>query len=144
VRSGEPIGELLGAAGVAEPETRDRDRGLVVVLLEEHPLQNLRALVRVIRDERRAVAEVPEDRVRLRQRPPVVEHDRRHAQSRVQPAEEVRSVRAVDDVHVAPVVWDAEVREEKANLVAIARDRTVVEQHRYPHGGDGGPYFHFG
>ena len=76
---GETIRELVRAAGVREPETRNRDRRLVVVLLEEHPLQDLRALVRGLRHETRALAEVPEDRARLRERPPVVEYERRHA-----------------------------------------------------------------
>src|SRR5512133_1975521 len=38
--------------------------------------------------------------------------------------------RAVDDVHRPPLVWDPEVGEEQPNLVAVARDRAVVEQHR--------------
>jgi CspA family cold shock protein len=42
-------------------------------------LQHLRAFVRILGKETRAVPEVPEDRVRLRERTTVVEHDRRHA-----------------------------------------------------------------
>ncbi len=43
-------------------EARDRDGRLVVVLLEEHPLQHLCAAESVVRDQPRAFAEVPEDR----------------------------------------------------------------------------------
>src|SRR5512133_1550295 len=64
------------------------------------------------------------------ERPAVVEDERRHAQRRVEPAEHLGPVRAVDDVHRPPLVWDPEVGEEQPNLVAVARDRAVVEQHR--------------
>ena len=77
---GKPVGEGFGLPGVRDPEADDGDRGLEVVLLEEHPLQHLGTLVRVIRNESRAFAEVPEDRARLAERPSVVEHERRHAQ----------------------------------------------------------------
>ncbi len=80
--SGKPIGEALRCPRVREPEPRDGDVRLVAVLLEELPLQHLRALVRVVRDVLRAVGEVPEDRVRLAERAPVVEDERRHAQRR--------------------------------------------------------------
>jgi len=75
-----PLAGLVGPAGVGEPEPRHRDVRLVVVLLEEHPLQHLSALVRVVGHEACALAEVPEDRARLAERAPVVEHERRDAQ----------------------------------------------------------------
>jgi hypothetical protein len=58
----EPVGESLGPTRVGEPETGNRDRRLVVVLLEEHPLEYLRSLVSVFGDEARALAEEPQDR----------------------------------------------------------------------------------
>ncbi len=126
----QPVGELLGPPGVREPEPGNGDRGLVVVLLEEHPLQHLSPLVRVVGHEAGALAEVPEDRTGLSQRPPVVEHERRHAQRGIQTAEHIRSVRAVDDVECLRLVLEAEVREQQPHLVAVARDRAVVEEHR--------------
>ena len=75
----EAIGERLRLARIGKPEADDGDRRLVVVLLEEHPLQHLRALVAVVRDEPRPLAEVPEDRARLGERPAVAEHERRDA-----------------------------------------------------------------
>ena len=43
----EPVGERLRPPRVREPEADDGDRRLVVVLLEEHPLEHLRPLVAV-------------------------------------------------------------------------------------------------
>ena len=103
--------------------------GSWLILLEELPLQDLRALVGVDRDELRAVGEVPEDRVRLGERASVVEDERRHAQPGVEVTEDLRAVRAVDDRQLDRLVLEAELREEKPHLVAIARDRRVVEQH---------------
>ena len=86
---------------VADQEPRDRDRRLVLVLLEEHPLQRLRTRVAVVGHEAASFTRVPEDRARLGKRAAVVEDERRHAQRRVEPAEDVGSVRAVDHVHFA-------------------------------------------
>ena len=61
----------------------------MLVLLEELPLEHLCALVAVVGHVLRAVAEVPEDRVRLGDRPAVVEHERRHAQRRVEAAQDL-------------------------------------------------------
>ena len=72
---------------VRDEEPHDGDCRLVRVLLEEHPLEHLRALVAVLRHEARPLAEVPEDRARLGKRPSVVEHERRHSEVGVEPAE---------------------------------------------------------
>ena len=101
----------------------------MAVLLEELPLQHLRALVRVVRDELRPVAEVPEDRVRLGERTAVVEDERRHAEPGVEVAEELLAVRAIHHRHVHGLVPEPEVGEQEPHLVAIAGDRRVVEQH---------------
>ena len=93
-------GVLLGLARVRDQEAHDRDRRLVLVLLEELPLQHLRALVAISRDVLGAVAEVPEDRVRLGERAAVVEHERRHPPRRVEVAEHLGAVRAVDDAQL--------------------------------------------
>ena len=101
----------------------------MAVLLEEHPLEHLRALVRVVGHVRGPVPEVPEDRVRLPERPPVVEHERRHAKRRVQLTEKLLAVRPIDDVDVLELVLDPELRQKQPHLVAVARDRRVVEEH---------------
>ena len=82
----EPVRERVGPAGVGDPEADDRDRRLVLVLLEEHPLQHLRLPVAVVGSEAALRAQIPEDRVRLAERASVVEHERRDAQRRVEAA----------------------------------------------------------
>ena len=78
------------------PVPRHGDERLVAVLLEEHPLQRLGAVVGVFWHVLRPLAEVPEDCAGLPERAPVVEDDRRHAQSGVEPAEHLFAVRLVD------------------------------------------------
>jgi hypothetical protein len=97
--------------------------------LEELPLEHLCALVGVGRHVLRRVPEEPEDRVRLRERTSVVEDERGHAQSRVQGAEQLLPVRAIDDRDVDGLVLEPEVGEEEPHLVAVARDGRVVEKH---------------
>src|SRR5262249_55676810 len=104
-------------------------RRLVVVLLEEHPLKHLRTLVAVRRHEGGAFAEVRDDRVRLGERAAVVEYEGRNTERRVQPSEKLRARRAIDDVDLPSLVRQTEVREEQPDLVAVARDRAVVQKH---------------
>ena len=101
----------LRIAGVRDEEPDDRDRRLMGVLLEEHPLQHLRAVVSILRHEPGAFPEVPEDRSGLGQRPPVVENERRNAEVRIEPTEDLAAIRAVDDVEITPVVRQRQVGE---------------------------------
>ncbi len=127
----EAVGERLRPARVRDPEAHDRDRRLVVVLLEEHPLEHLRALVSIVGHEPRAVGEVPEDCARLGEGAAVVQDQGRNTERRVLPAEQLGPVRTVGNVHVPALVRDPEVRKEQPNLVAVARDRAVVQEHLY-------------
>src|SRR5881396_905203 len=97
------------------------------VLLEEHPLQHLRAIERIGRDVLRPVGEVPEDRARLAERPSVLEDGGWHPQAGIQIAEDRLAVRLVDDGERPALVLDGEERKEEPHLVAVARDRGVVE-----------------
>ncbi len=125
-----PLGEFVGPPRIHEPEANDRDGGLMVVLLEEHPLEHLRPLVPIDGHKPCPFAEVPEDRSGLRQRAAVVEDDRRHAKSGVELAEQLVPIGSVDDVDGAPLVGNAEVREQEPHLVTVSRHRTVVQEHR--------------
>ena len=129
LQRGQPVGMLLGAARVLDEEARDGDVRLEVVLLEEFPGQDLRDLVGVVRHEARPPGQIPEDRARLAQRAAVVQHERRHAQRRIEIADDVRTVGAVDDIELAALEGQTEVRRQQANLVAIAGDGRVVEDH---------------
>jgi hypothetical protein len=57
----QPVDKCFGPARVSDPKSHDGDRGFVVVLLEEHPLQHLRAVVPILRNEPRAFGEVPQN-----------------------------------------------------------------------------------
>ena len=91
--------------------------------------QDLRGLVAVVRHEARSPTQVPEDGARLAQRAAVVEHERRHAQRRIEIADHVAAVGAVDDVERAALERQAQMRRQQADLVAVARDGRVVEDH---------------
>ena len=122
-------GVAVCLARIRDEEPDDRDRRLVRVLLEEHPLEHLRAVVPLLGHETRFLPEVPEDRSGLGDRPAVVEDERGHAEIRVQVTEDLGAVGAIDHVELAPLVRDPEVRQEEPHLVAVARDRRVVEEH---------------
>src|SRR5437867_4727403 len=70
-----PLLLQLSAALVVQPEMRDpethrRDVRLVAILLEEHPFEHAGPLEPIAREERCAVGEVEEDRVRLGEKDP--------------------------------------------------------------------------
>src|ERR1700674_74370 len=66
-----------------EPEAGHRDIGFVTVLLEEHPLQHLGAAPTVGGQQERILAQVPEDRVRLREAGSILEFEYRNAAIRI-------------------------------------------------------------
>src|SRR4029077_13011795 len=66
-----------------EPEAGHRDVGFVTVLFEEHPLQHLGAAPTVGRQQERILAQVPKDRVRLREHTSILEFEQRNAAIRI-------------------------------------------------------------
>jgi hypothetical protein len=89
-----------------------------------------------VRDEPAALAEVPEDRSGFCERAPVVEDQGGHVQCRVQVAEHVATVRAIHDVDLAQLERQAEMRAQQPDLVTVAGDRAVVQEHAWTlHGG---------
>jgi hypothetical protein len=105
----------------ARPGPQHREIGLVVVLLEEHPLEHLRALVAVGRQVLRPLGEVEQDRAGLRQRPAVVEDQRRDPQGRVERADQLRPAGAVADAQLVAVERDPQRAQQEPDLVAVAR-----------------------
>ena len=129
----ETVGQLRAARMVGrqvlDEVARRRDIRLVAVLLEEHPLQHLRAAEPVAGHERRPLGQVPEDRVRLGEVRAVVELERRDAAVRVA-LQELRLARCAGvDVDLGPAVVEAELREQQPGLVAVARIEIVEELH---------------
>ncbi len=70
---GEHLLTLLDHFEVVQPETRHGDVWLVAVLLEEHPLQNLRTRQPVVGQKGRALGQIEQDAARFRKPAPVVE-----------------------------------------------------------------------
>src|ERR1700704_742040 len=66
-----------------EPEARHRDVGFVTVLFEEHPLQHLGPAPTVSRQQECILAQVPKDRVRLREHTSIPEFEQRNATIRI-------------------------------------------------------------
>ena len=66
----------------------------------------------------------------LRERAAVIEDQRGHAQRRVQLAEDIHAVGAVDDAQLTSLVRQAEVGEDQSHLVTVAGDARVIEQHQ--------------
>src|SRR5476649_147541 len=129
------IGFLLGRELVEEmpPEAHHGDIGLVAVLLEEHPLQRLGARHPVGRCERRALGEIPEDRPGLREERAILELQRGNAAVGVLLEELGRARLALHDVALDPLVGQAELRQQQAHLVAVARAREIVKRHHRNH-----------
>src|SRR5690349_17051420 len=110
---------LVDPAEDLDPEPRDRQIRLDLVLLEEHPLQDARPLERIVRHPLRPVAEIPQDRVRLAEMLPVVELERRHAQRGILSAQYLAPVRPVDDVELDALVLDPAQRKDLPHLPAV-------------------------
>ena len=109
-----------------EPVSGNRDKGLVAVLLEEHPLQGERACQPFRRKKARALRQIEQDRVGLREAGPVLQFQHRDAPVGVLGQEGRGSGLPVQDIDLDMVVGDAEMGEQQAWLVAIAGGMVVV------------------
>src|SRR6202042_2161757 len=77
-----------------------------------------------------ALTEVKQDRAGLAERAPVVEDQRRNPERRVVVAEQLATAGAIEHVDLATLVLDPELGEQQPDLVAVARDGRVVEEHQ--------------
>ena len=120
-----------GHLDMPDPVARDRDAGLVAVLLEEHPLQGEGATERFGREEARTLGEMEEDRVGLGEMRTVLKLQHRDTAVGVA-GEELRCPRlALEDVDLDSLVSPAQVGEQQPRLVSIAGKAVVVEaKHR--------------
>src|SRR5262245_5702413 len=116
---------------LVRPEAQRRDVRLVVVLLEAHPREDLGPREALRRQERRALREIPEDRVRLGQAGAVLELEGRDAAVRVLRQELGGARRALHEVELDPLERDPELAEQQPDLVAVAGLQEIVEpQHQ--------------
>src|SRR5688572_1962254 len=111
---------------------RCRDVGLVAVLLEEHPLQHLRAAELRGRHEARTFGQVPHDGVGFEQVGAVVQLEGRDAPVGIALEEFRGACLALVDVDLGPLVLHAELRQQQADLEAVAGIQVVEEVHGRP------------
>src|SRR5262249_14353516 len=103
-----------------EPEIGCADVRLQAVLFEEHPLQGLGPRDSIFRRQRRATGDIPKNCVRLRQ--VTIRRDLKqwHLSIRILGKEFRRAALAFENVNLHELVRNAQARQRKANLVAIA------------------------
>jgi hypothetical protein len=75
--------QFAAALDQREPEERGADVRLQAVLLEEHPLHRFGAENLVVRHQRRAVRQIPEDRIRLGEEAVRRDLEQRHLSARI-------------------------------------------------------------
>jgi hypothetical protein len=99
----------------------------VVVLLEEHPLQDLAALVAIIRQVGSALGEIPDNGVGLAQEATIFEPQDGDPQSGVLTGEEILAIAAIRNADRDALVRQVEMRQHQANLVGVARGNVVIQ-----------------
>src|ERR687894_1496678 len=108
------------------PGARHGDVRLVAVLLEEHPLQDLRPLEPSAREVRRTFREEEQDRAGFGEESAILGLEHRDAAVGVDLLEKARGARlAPGEVVLDALERDAELREEETDLVAVAGDQGV-------------------
>ena len=96
--------QLASALDQGEPEPGLAEIGLERMLLEEHPLQCLGAVDAVLRRERGAAGDVPEDRVGFRQISPRCDFQQRHAAAGILRQKIRRPGLALEDIELDQAV----------------------------------------
>jgi len=118
---------FLRAAEVTDDVARRRDIGLVAVLLEEEPLQDLRVQQALGGQERRSLRQIVEDGIGLRQTDPLLDLEKRNLAVRVLREKGRRPGLLVENVDVHPLVRPLELREQQLDLVAVPRLQISVD-----------------
>jgi len=121
-----------------KPEAQAAHRRDHVGLLVDQPVHDLGKLERVVREERRSLGEVEEDRVRLGQEAAVVGLEDRRGPGRVHRRVLVGQRVAGEDVDRHALVLAPEQREQKPHLEAVAGGVVVVEAHHTGNAGGRG------
>src|SRR5213594_307355 len=131
----EPGLVFLRAAEVTNDVARHRDVGLVAVLLEEEPLQDLRPKQALGGQEGRSLRQIVEDGIGLREIDPSFDLEDRDLAVRVLGEKGRRPRLLVENVDVHPLVRPLELGEQQLDLVAVPRLQIPVDpQHATPPG----------
>ncbi len=93
-------------------KSRHGNVGLVAVLLEEHPLQDLGAGPLVLWPEGRAFGQIEQDRVRLRQELSGLELEQRYAPVRILRQELARARQATAGIELDPLIRALQLLEQ--------------------------------
>lgn len=120
------LARVVGRQPAAD-ETRHRNARLVTVLLEEQPLQRLRAQPGVVGPERGAFGKEAQDRVGLRQSATVIQLQQRYLAVRVFRQVVRCARRAVRAVHVDPAIVATQLVQQQLQLVAVAGGAHAVD-----------------
>jgi hypothetical protein len=125
--------QFASALDQRQPEIGGAEIGLEAVLLEEHPLQRLGAIDAVLRRERGAARDVPEDCVGLSEVAVGRDLQQRHLAAGIHREELGRVALALEDIDLVQPERQVELGEGKPHLVAVARSLHRVErEHRVP------------
>src|SRR5437773_1777871 len=109
--------------------------GLVAVLLEEEPLQDLRSKQALGGQEGRSLRQIVEDRIGLREIDPSFDLEDRNLAVRVLGEKGRRPRLLVENVDVHPLVRPLELGEQQLDLVTVPRLQIPVDaQHATPPG----------
>src|SRR6267378_6903381 len=119
--------EFPRAAEVTNDVARHRDIGLVAVLLEEEPLQDLRAKEALGRQERRSLRQIIEDGIGLRQVNPFLDLEKRNLAVRILREKLRRAGLLFQNVDVQPLVRSPQLDEQQLDLVAVPRLQIPVD-----------------
>jgi hypothetical protein len=123
--------QVAPALDQCEPEIGRTDIRLQAVLLEEHPLHGLGPLDAVLRRQRRAAGEVPDDGVRFGEIAVRCDFQERDLPARILGEEFRRSAFALQDVHFDQSERNAEPGQRQADLVAVAGTLIRIERIHY-------------
>ena len=119
--------EVAAAPHQRQPEIGRADVRLQRVLLEEHPLQRVGAIDAVLRRERRADGDIPENGVGLGEIAIVADLEQRHLTGWVLGQEVRGAALAAQNVHLDRFVRQVQQGQRKADLVAVARALHRIE-----------------
>src|SRR5262245_58676087 len=120
--------QLAPAPHQHQPEIGGADIRLDAVLLEEHPLHRLRAIIAVFRAQPRSAGEMPEDRIRFGNEAPRRDFEQRSLAVGILGHELGSSALAFQAVNLLEMIGQAQLCKRQPDLVAVARSLHRIER----------------